>query len=312
MSARVIKPDFITDNECYINCPKKRTAYEWHLNDRNDFALKKAKKFRLQYQKLYVTRHWLVTVLLRLNTTVNDLVYAIRKGYLDDINMLADPTVWEGIIEDLKTASAEDEPMYILRAYTRSQTFSKQINSDMAKDTYHELKLYCTPLNCNVLARTQDGIQAFVAILFHPKLDKYLSKGNFNVYRGSIIDNASVLEGYENGSIIITTTFLSTSKDLAVAEVFADPDSKQTNQISLLCEYNIHNYRRTALEMKPISNKPYEEEVLIYPYVPFQIRSFNRKIMEQTGNERIEVVLEEIDDDKMNDNSEDISMDSLH
>ncbi|UJR18369.1 hypothetical protein I4U23_005272 [Adineta vaga] len=304
MSVREIQSDFITDNECYINCPKKKTAYEWHLNDRNDFALKKAKKFRLQYEKLYVARHWLITVLLRLNTTVKDLVYAILKGYLNDINMLPDANIWQDIITDLKTAGAENEPVYILRAYTRSQTFSKQINNDMAKNTYHALKLYCTSLNCNVLARTQDGIQAFVAILFHPKLDKYLSKGNFIVYRGSIIDSASVLEGYENGSIIITTTFLSTSKDLAVAEIFADPDSKQTNQISLLCEYNIHNYRRTALEIKTVSDNPDEEEVLIYPYVPFQIRSFNRKIMEVTGNERIEVVLEEIDDDKKNDNSE--------
>ncbi|CAF3673858.1 unnamed protein product, partial [Rotaria sp. Silwood1] len=165
------KPDFITDDECYINCPKKRTAYEWHLNDRNDFALKKAKKFRLQYEKLYVARHWLITVLLRLNTTVKDLIYALRKGYLNDINMRADPNIWEDIVKDLNIAGANNEPMYILRAYSRSQTFSKQINNDMAKNTYHELKLYCTSLNCNVLARTQDGIQAFIAVLFHPKLD---------------------------------------------------------------------------------------------------------------------------------------------
>jgi len=61
ISAPGSKSDFIMDDECYINCPEKRTTYEWHLNDRNDFALKKAKKFRLQYEKLYVARHWLVS-----------------------------------------------------------------------------------------------------------------------------------------------------------------------------------------------------------------------------------------------------------
>ncbi|CAF1148860.1 unnamed protein product [Rotaria sordida] len=162
MSVPGSKPDFITDDECYINCPNKRTAYEWHLNDRNDFALKKAKKFRLQYEKLYVARHWLITVLLRLNTTVKDLVYAILKGYLNDVNMPADRNIWEDIIQDLKTAGAENEPTYILRAYSRSQTFSKRINNDMAKNTYHELKLYCTSLNCNVLARTQDASRTSV------------------------------------------------------------------------------------------------------------------------------------------------------
>jgi len=216
--------------------------------------------------------------------------------------MHADPNIWENIVKDLKIAGAQNEPMYILRAYSRSQIFSKRINSDMAKNTYHELKLYCTSLNCNVLARTQDGIQAFIAILFHPKLDIYLCKEDLTIYRGSVIGSDNVLEGYENGSIIITTTFLSTSKNQAVAEIFAAPNSKKTNQISLLCKYYIHNYRRTALDMKPISENPDEEEVLIYPYVPFRILSFNRKIIELTGNERIDVVLEEIDDQE-NDNS---------
>jgi hypothetical protein len=59
MSPSGSKWDFITDDACYINCPKNKTTYKWHLNDKNDFALKKAKIFRLQYEKLYVARYWL-------------------------------------------------------------------------------------------------------------------------------------------------------------------------------------------------------------------------------------------------------------
>ena len=79
------------------------------------------------------------------------------------------------------------------------------------------------------------------------------------------------------------------------------------NQISVLCTYEIHNYRRTALQMKMISYYKDEDEVLIYPYVPFKILSFERKTVEPKGYTRIEVHLEEIGDVE-NDNSEKQSM----
>jgi hypothetical protein len=236
---------------------------------------------------------------------VKDSVYAIQKGYLDDIGIDKRRNIWKEIGDDFGTAAETNEPKFVLQAYSRSKLFSKQINGDMAKNTYHELTLYCTPLNCNVLARTQDAIEAFITILFHPNLKKYLSNGDVTVYRGSVIDSESVLEGYQKDATIITTTFLSTSKDLDVAEMFRDSGSDPTkaSQISLLCKYNLHNYQRTALDMKTISQFPVEEEVLIYPYVPFRILSFTKKIIEQTGRQQIEVDLEEIGDDT-NDNSE--------
>jgi hypothetical protein len=102
------------------------------------------------------------------------------------------------------------------------------------------------------------------------------------------------VEGYDNESTIITTTFLSTSKSIQVAESFSGVDPNKTSQISLLCRYKIHNCRRTALEMKTFSALRDEEEVLIYPYVPFRIMSFTKTTLEPTGHKRIEVDLEEI------------------
>jgi hypothetical protein len=60
-SAAANELESITDGRCYINHPQKKTAYEWHLNDKDDSALKKAKMFRIQMQKLYEPRHWLVS-----------------------------------------------------------------------------------------------------------------------------------------------------------------------------------------------------------------------------------------------------------
>ncbi|CAF4400746.1 unnamed protein product [Didymodactylos carnosus] len=194
-------------------------------------------------------------------------------------------------------AAKNDEPKHVVQAYTRSQPLSRKINKGMARNTYHELTLYCTPLNCNVLARTQDGIDAFVSLLFHPKLDQYVCKDKLEVYRGSGIKSEDVLKGYEKGSIIISTTFLSTSRDPIIAEMFNDPGN--TNKISLLCTYKIFNYRRTALDIQQFSQYPEEKEVLILPYVPFKITSFESMVLADSGKRRIEVKLEEIGDDNL-------------
>ncbi|CAF1472419.1 unnamed protein product, partial [Adineta steineri] len=272
-----------------------KPVYEWHLNDRNDFALKKAKKYRDENEKLYGKRHPLIAFFLQRDTIIEDSAYAFVKGYLEDIKSeeLGD---MNKIIADFEKARTTDNPAPVLRAYSRSHGFSQQLNKDMAKNTYHALALYCTPLNCNVLARIHDGIQAFVAILFHPKLKDYLCRGVFTIYRGATIDSEELLEGYENESTIITTTFLSTSKCPGVAEMFSSLDPTKQSQISLLCRYTIHNYRRTALDMAEFSKFPHEEEVLIYPYVPFRIVSFTKTTLEPTGQKRIEVELEEIND----------------
>ena len=152
---------------------------------------------------------------------MKDLADAILTGYLEDIDMSKDLRAQAGIVQAFKTASSDDEPKHILTAYSRSATFTKRINNDMAKNTYHQLTLYCTPLNCRILARTQDGIQAFIALLFHRSLDQYLCEGDVTLYRGFLLDNEIVLEGYENGSTIISTTFLSTSETQLVAEIFS-------------------------------------------------------------------------------------------
>ncbi|CAF1358537.1 unnamed protein product [Didymodactylos carnosus] len=231
----------------------------------------------------------------------------MKKGYLDDIDMSEDkPTfdkpstseAWKNILADFSMAAKNDEPKHVVQAYTRSQPLSRKINNDMARNTYHELTLYCTPLNCNVLARTQDGIDAFVSLLFHPKLDQYVCKDKLEVYRGSVIKSEGVLKSYEKSSIIISTTFLSTSRNPTIAEIYNDPGN--TNKISCLCTYKkIFNYRRTALNIQQFSQHPEEKEVLILPYVPFKITSFDPMVLADSGKQRIEVKLEEIGDDNL-------------
>ena len=106
-----------------------------------------------------------IKFLLHSNAIVKDSVDAILKGYLEDIDITKDDNTWKRIFGDFKTASKNNDPMPVPRAYSRSQPFSKRINGDMAKNTWYELKFYCTTLNYNVQVRTQDGIQAFITIM---------------------------------------------------------------------------------------------------------------------------------------------------
>jgi hypothetical protein len=54
----------LDDNKCYIfDDPPATAAYEWHLNDKkNSSALKKAKAFHSEYNKLYAEQNWLVSI----------------------------------------------------------------------------------------------------------------------------------------------------------------------------------------------------------------------------------------------------------
>ncbi len=91
----------------------------------------------------------------------------------------------------------------------------------------------------------------------------------------------------KKGATILTTIFLSTSKNRAVAEAWCDQNDN--NKKSVFCTYNINNAQRcSALDIQTLSYNPDEEEVLILRYVPFTITS-----MKTDANGRINISLEE-------------------
>lgn len=55
------EPDFAANDRCYIMDPAPKKYYEWHINDKNDTALKKAKELRQYYEGLYQPRNNLVS-----------------------------------------------------------------------------------------------------------------------------------------------------------------------------------------------------------------------------------------------------------
>jgi hypothetical protein len=239
---------------------KKVEWCEWHLNiNKNDMAIKIAEEFHHNFKKI------------KLSSSIIDQVGTIEETFL---KFMPEKPSWNKIRDHFKQAHEQDNPLAIVRAYTCSTDLSRRLNKHSAANTYHALKFYCTLLNCPILAQTQEYTEAFTKILFHPKLNQYLVRKR-TVYRGIILEDKKLLDNYNEESTIITTTFLSTSTDADVANVFCHTDSE--NAISVFCIYNInHTNRHTALDLRNLSYYPNEKEILILRYIPFKIKSIER------------------------------------
>ena len=249
---------------------------EWHLAiDKNDKAIEITKNFHNELEKS------------KLSSSVARKIDTISETFL---RLMPVDDGWTQVRESFQKAREKDDPKPILKAYSICQDFSRRINKHFAANTYHTLKLYCTLVNCPVLAQTQEYTEAMTSLLFHPKLDGLLVR-NRTVYRGIYLDDDKLIAGYKKDAIIITTTLVSTSVDRAVAEAFADDPTG--DRISVLSTYNIRNLRRhAALDISGEGQFPDEEEILILRYVPFQIRSIERR-----GNgRRISICFDECDD----------------
>jgi hypothetical protein len=113
------------------------------------------------------------------------------------------------------------------------------------------------------------GQHIFAAILInHPHLQPYYHTGT--TYRGMNITPDDLKE-YEKGKIVMTRSFLSTSKSQDVAEIFIKYDD--INHPPVMCIYKIIQ-ERSSLAIKTFSQIPSEEEVLIIPFVVFEVKEY--------------------------------------
>jgi hypothetical protein len=231
--------------------------YEWELVDRN--ASHKALRFRRE---------------LKPSTSMNEKglkqkLYSTKKGYINA--RLQDVSTVDGarIHDYFKRALLEQEPYYIITAYTICQNFSELLNKDMARNVIHDLKNGCSKFSCDCLYSTEDGTKSITSILLHhPKFQEFSFKGE--VYRGIVVPKNS-LDHYKVDSCIITTTFLSTSKNPAVAHIFCNKGVPNPATHSFFCIYEIFSDDRTALDISKISEFGDEDEVLVLPYSAFVI-----------------------------------------
>ena len=261
-----------------INCKNcslvtNNTMYEWEVVDQN--AAQTALQFRCEFQAYS-----------RMNAKIwKKKLYSLNKGYLT-AHLQDFPTVERAIIHDcFKRALLEENPNHLVTAFTSFQNFSKCLNIDMARNVMHNLKNGCSQFSCQCLYLTGGGTKIISNLfLHHPNFENLGFQGE--VYRG-IVMSKSQLDHYKEGSCIITTTFLSTSKDPTIAEVCADKCGLNASTHSFFCTYKIITNSHIAIDISGLSQHHEEEEVLILPYSPFLITKIEEK------EERTNIYLEE-------------------
>ncbi|UJR18917.1 hypothetical protein I4U23_022045 [Adineta vaga] len=227
--------------------------YEWELIDQN--ATEKSLRFRHELE--------LFTPMSR-----NDLkrkLHTIKKGYINTRLRDSSLEINTKVLNNLESALHEEEPDYIITAYTICQNFSRLLNKDMARNIIHDLNNGCSQFSCDCLYSTEDGTKAIMSILF--RYDKY-RKLSFigKTYRGIVLSR-HLLDHYKVDSCIMTTTFLSTSTDPNVAKMFSyGEEISDLDKHSYFCIYEITNDKSTAIDISNISEFKYEAEILILPY----------------------------------------------
>ncbi|CAF3744403.1 unnamed protein product [Rotaria sordida] len=159
-------------------------------------------------------------------------------------------------------AQATNDPIQLIKAYTAETQYYKILNERLAE--LHE-------------SRESDnwwGHQDLIDIMLsHPSLDRYTYIRT--TYRGMRITQHD-FKLYSVGTLLMNKAFLSTSKDRAVAEVFGDSCGIQDGKFSAICMYEIRK-PRSALDIETISESEHEREVLLNPYILFQVKRVTRK-----------------------------------
>ena len=169
-------------------------------------------------------------------------------------------------IRYLQEAAFEDDPTYLIRAYTLESPFYTLVNRYLCLGGSHDaVKKF----------RRRWGGYFVGSILHHPKLQEYRFLGGFT-YRGiNILEEK--FSKYEVGMAMATKTFQSSSRKPGVAQGFLklehfDEEGRLVIPVFVTCRLVDH---LAGLKIRKISRYPDEEEVLILPGTLFYVVSID-------------------------------------
>ncbi|CAF3081923.1 unnamed protein product [Rotaria sp. Silwood2] len=194
-----------------------------------------------------------------------------------------------------------------IKAYTLTNCFYKVLNKHLALyilqyfDTTKDFSSNYRLVNCLV--------HIITLLIYHPNLPQYQYQGL--CYRGMRITQND-LDQYLSNQHILNRSFLSTSIDRGVAEMFAGegqqskmrytPKDHYALQYSCLCQYLIKQ-NSTAINIQSLSTKLDEKEILILPFTVFKVIAIKRNYLDDpTASISIEIELEECEDPNDNKN----------
>ena len=228
-------------------------AIEWELI--NSDALENANLERDAIKNIYNNTSG--------TTSIEKMFEKIQKNYIE--KRLVNTNKINTIKHFFEKAIKEQDPIWIIKAYTAETDFYNILNAEIATGA----SMY------------QNERKFIIALLsYHPSLDKLSYVGtSYRVMKVSEYD----LQKYEINQLSMTKSFLSSSIDENTAIWFlCRQETKGTNarlnkqgkavKSWIMCKYQI-KHQRTALHIENSSQYPIEGEILIMPYTVFKIKN---------------------------------------
>ncbi|CAF1569095.1 unnamed protein product [Rotaria sp. Silwood1] len=219
---------------------------------------------RISYENLEHMKRWVLKVPLQ------KLLDEIYNGYINKLQKLDEKQQ-----EAIKDLTKKEIPKGLIKAYTcPSISFYKILNEDLA-EVGSDFRFLSTQnlINSGYLDNEAPkglGQHIFAAIIInHPYFRPFYWTGTS--YRGMNVTQHDLKE-YDKDNIVMTRSFLSTSKDPIVVECFLDLDTNHDydNRIPVICTYEVKD-PGSSLDINTISFIENEDEVLILPFVVFRV-----------------------------------------
>lgn len=271
-------PDLAKTHTRFFNSNSDTEIFEWIDVYQN--------ANRIAYENRKEVKSWLTKV------SFVKLLEELDIGYIDKIDFSTDAHRIT-IKAYMKTAIATQSPFPLVTAYTESTRFFPSINRDLAKfgsDFRFETSRTLRQFGYRDDEAPKDmGQHIFAAILiYHPDFEPYYHTGK--TFRGMNITSVD-LKSYVLGKIIMTRSFLSTTENRQVAEVFLDTTDRQSHS-PVICIYKIID-PHSSLCISRLSKFEYEEEVLILPFIIFHVTAVREGVTD-TSEDIWEIELEEM------------------
>ncbi|CAF0828593.1 unnamed protein product [Rotaria sp. Silwood1] len=276
---------------------------QWSLIGNNLIKISKEFREQIDLYKTYDNQHHHITKLLIeiIDYYLNE--YLVQQEHFSINEAKTIESCFKQAIEE------QNYLKYFIKAYTLTNNFYRILNKHLAlyildyfdKSSYSSLPTKYRLINCLVHIVT--------LVINHPDIHKYRYDGI--CYRG-VLMTKNDLKNYAIDNHILNRSFLSTSKNRSVAEIFADNNKQNIlentleyhhdlSQVSVLLKYNIKQ-NQTAIDIEHLSMIRDEKEVLILPFSVFQVKHIINNSPKMFLRALYEIDLEECEEDKETNN----------
>ena len=241
---------------------QEEAAIEWLAVDEN--VIKRAAAYRQRIRDL-----------------AENLPFSIEpiiQDYLESQPELRDDGCLDEIIALFRQAARENDPTYIVKAYTAETPFYRSLNKELARTSQQVMNvaIYSLDPQFQRFWKTHGRIAGIISQ--HEKMKPCRFQGS--CYRGMRISETELAK-YQQGARVMNRSFLSATVEENIALRFAVDLEEDTDKLPVICKYKIRN-RHTALDIAEMSCYPNEREILIAPYTVFTVVTITSRALGPT------------------------------